>query len=106
MPVSLRESVQQVSDPQNLDASVEEVFRTMLGFECRRDSRPANPTLRLPAGRSVTSSPWKRTRPLPGSGNSRPAMILRSVVFPEPDGPSTATSFPCGTFRSTPSSAV
>ena len=40
MPVSLRESVQQVSDPQNLDASVEEVFRTMLGFECRRDARP------------------------------------------------------------------
>jgi hypothetical protein len=32
MAVSLRESVQQVSDPRNLDASVEEVFRTMLGI--------------------------------------------------------------------------
>jgi len=37
MSVSLRESVQQVSDPRNLDASVEEVFRLMLGVECRRD---------------------------------------------------------------------
>jgi len=41
MAVSLRESVQQVSDPRNLDASVEEVFRTMLGLECKRDTRPA-----------------------------------------------------------------
>ncbi len=36
MPVSLRESVEQVSDPRNLDASVEEVFRLMLGLECKR----------------------------------------------------------------------
>ncbi len=36
MAVSLRESVQQVSDPRNLDASVEEVFRLMLGVECQR----------------------------------------------------------------------
>lgn len=35
MAVSLRESVQQVSDPRNLDASVEEVFRLMLGMECQ-----------------------------------------------------------------------
>ena len=41
MLVSLRESVQQISDPRNLDASVEEVFRTMLGLECKRDTRPA-----------------------------------------------------------------
>ena len=38
MAVSLRESVQLVSDPRNLDASVEEVFRLMLGVECRRDA--------------------------------------------------------------------
>jgi hypothetical protein len=31
MAVSLRESVQLVSDPRNLDASVEEVFQLMLG---------------------------------------------------------------------------
>lgn len=36
MAVSLRESLDQVSDPRNLDASVEEVFRTMLGLECLR----------------------------------------------------------------------
>jgi chemotaxis protein CheX len=40
MAVSLRESVQLVSDPRNLDASVEEVFQLMLGVDCRRDSRP------------------------------------------------------------------
>ena len=32
MAVSLRESVQLVSDPRNLDASVEEVFELMLGL--------------------------------------------------------------------------
>jgi chemotaxis protein CheX len=41
MAVSLRESVQMVSDPRNLDASVEEVFRLMLGVACRRDTAPA-----------------------------------------------------------------
>lgn len=37
MTVSLRESVELVSDPRNLDASVEEVFQMMLGVNCRRD---------------------------------------------------------------------
>ncbi len=36
MGVSLRESVEQIADPRNLDASVEEVFQMMLGTECRR----------------------------------------------------------------------
>jgi len=40
MAVSLRESVQLVSDPQNLDASVEEVFQLMLGVNCGRISEP------------------------------------------------------------------
>jgi chemotaxis protein CheX len=40
MAVSLRESVQLVSDPRNLDESVEEVFKLMLGVDCRRDSGP------------------------------------------------------------------
>jgi len=40
MAVSLRESVQLVSDPRNLDASVEEVFQLMLGVTCGRDSGP------------------------------------------------------------------
>jgi len=38
MAVSLRESVHLVSDPRNLDASVEEVFQLMLGVNCRRDA--------------------------------------------------------------------
>jgi chemotaxis protein CheX len=42
MAVSLRESVQLVSDPRNLDASVEEVFQMMLGVECRREEGPAH----------------------------------------------------------------
>jgi chemotaxis protein CheX len=37
MAVSLRESLQLVSDPRNLDASVEEVFQLMLGVNCRRE---------------------------------------------------------------------
>jgi chemotaxis protein CheX len=41
MAVSLRESVQLVSDPRNLDASVDEVFQLMLGVTCRRDPGPA-----------------------------------------------------------------
>jgi chemotaxis protein CheX len=41
MTVSLRESVQLVSDPRNLDASVEEVFHLMLGVNCQRDPGPA-----------------------------------------------------------------
>ncbi len=38
MAVSLRESVERVSDPQNLDASVEEVFQLMLAIECRHEA--------------------------------------------------------------------
>lgn len=37
MGVSLRESVELVADPRKLDASVHEVFQTMLGLDCRRD---------------------------------------------------------------------
>jgi chemotaxis protein CheX len=38
MACSLRESVHLVSDPRNLDASVEEVFGLMLGVNCQRYS--------------------------------------------------------------------
>jgi chemotaxis protein CheX len=41
MAQSLRKSMNLVSDPRNLDASVEEVFRLMLGVNCRRDPGPA-----------------------------------------------------------------
>jgi len=40
MPQSLRDSVQRVSDPQNLDASVEEVFHLMLGAACQKSTPP------------------------------------------------------------------
>lgn len=36
MPVSLREYRNEIADPRNLDASVEEVFQMMLGVPCRR----------------------------------------------------------------------
>src|SRR6185295_1479687 len=50
------------------------------------------------------SSPSNETAP--ESGQSRPAMIRSSVVLPEPDGPSNASSSPLATLRSTPSSAA
>jgi chemotaxis protein CheX len=53
MAVSLRESLQEVSDPRNLDASVEEVFQLMLGVNCQRDAGPADPSLQEPE--SVTA---------------------------------------------------
>jgi chemotaxis protein CheX len=53
MAVSLRESLQQVSDPRNLDASVEEVFQLMLGVNCRRDTAPASQAIVEPE--SVTA---------------------------------------------------
>jgi chemotaxis protein CheX len=37
MAVSLRKCVDKVSDPRNLDQSVEEVFHLMLGTDCMRD---------------------------------------------------------------------
>jgi chemotaxis protein CheX len=41
MTLSLRENVHLVSDPRNLDASVEEVFQLMLGVNCQRYEGPA-----------------------------------------------------------------
>lgn len=43
MAVSLRESVDKISDPGNLDASVHEVFQLMLGVECERVPASAGP---------------------------------------------------------------
>jgi len=40
MTLSLRDSMDLVSDPRNLDASVEEVFKMMLGVECQRYPGP------------------------------------------------------------------
>ncbi len=40
MSISLRASVEKVSDPRNLDESVQEVFEMMLGVDCQRDPAP------------------------------------------------------------------
>ena len=40
MAQSLRDSIDVVSDPRNLDTSVEEVFHLMLGVNCRRYTGP------------------------------------------------------------------
>jgi len=53
MAVSLRASLQLVSDPRNLDASVEEVFQLMLGVNCRREDN--QPGLNIPEPESVTA---------------------------------------------------
>jgi chemotaxis protein CheX len=43
MGVSLRESVELIADPKNLDASVIEVFQTMMGGSCLREKGVAVP---------------------------------------------------------------
>jgi chemotaxis protein CheX len=40
MALSLRESLEKVSDPRSLDRGVEEVFHLMLGVDCARDWSP------------------------------------------------------------------
>jgi chemotaxis protein CheX len=51
---TLRDSMQLVSNPENLDASVEEVFHLMLGLTCHRISEP-RPLPPVPEGESVTA---------------------------------------------------
>jgi chemotaxis protein CheX len=43
MPMSLRESLSEIADPRNLDASVMEVFQLMLGTSCRREDADLEP---------------------------------------------------------------
>jgi len=42
---------------------------------------------------------------VPPSGRSNPAISRRSVVFPQPDGPSNATTSPRSTHKEAPSTA-
>src|SRR5687768_13506903 len=60
------------------------------------------PTPRSRAGRSVTSRPWRTTRP--ESGRSSPAMMRRMVVLPDPEAPSSTSASPCPTSKLTSSS--
>jgi chemotaxis protein CheX len=40
MPVSRQQSIEQFSDPRSLDASVEEIFGTVLGWSCQQHPAP------------------------------------------------------------------
>src|SRR5262249_9717041 len=62
------------------------------------------PTFRSRTAASVTSRPSWRTEP--ESAISRPAMMRRSVVFPEPEGPRSASSAPSSTSRLTSARAT
>src|SRR5690606_16653305 len=62
-----------------------------------------NPTCRRRTSTPVASSPANSTLPL--SAVSSPAMIRSSVVLPQPDGPSKATSSPVSICSDTSSSA-
>src|ERR1700739_1101912 len=61
------------------------------------------PTRRRRAERARKSSPPKRTSP--ASGRSRPASTRKSVVFPEPEGPSRARNSLSAAARETSFSA-
>jgi hypothetical protein len=62
------------------------------------------PMSRFAAGTDEMSLPSTRTDPL--SANSKPAAMRRAVVFPQPDGPSSATSSPGAMSRENPSRAL
>ncbi|GAA5011933.1 hypothetical protein GCM10025734_56920 [Kitasatospora paranensis] len=52
----------------------------------------------LVGGRAVTS--WPPMSTVPEVGSSRPAIMRRVVVLPQPEAPSRAKNEPCGTVRS------
>src|SRR6516225_2391036 len=60
--------------------------------------------LRSRGGRGVTTRPSISTSPV--DGVSSPAIILSSVVLPQPDGPSSTRNSPSRTGRSMPSTAA
>src|SRR3989339_1177856 len=62
------------------------------------------PVLRRWGGRSLTGWPSNRMRP--SSGVQKPAIMRRSVVLPQPDGPSRKKHSPSWISRDTPSTAV
>ena len=58
------------------------------------------PVLRRQGGRFVTSMPPMRA--LPALGATKPAIIRKVVVLPQPDGPSSTTNSPSATSSVTP----
>ena len=86
--------------PRRLAAARAGRTRRSRRSSCGRTARSAGTRSRRWRSRtsaSVASSPWNST--LPVSGTSSPAMMRSSVVLPEPDGPSSATSSPAGMSR-------
>ena len=79
---------------------------------CRTPSCAGRPHSSGRPSRSVGAAVedrWRRDPPMytrPASTRSRPARQRRSVVFPQPDGPSRTTNSLSFTSRSTPSTAV
>src|SRR5919198_2675956 len=59
--------------------------------------RPRN---RASASSSKPPSSWPATTTVPESGRSRPAMTIRRVDFPDPDGPTMPTASPRPILRS------
>ena len=70
-------------------------------FDCNVRTRPRR--ARRAGGSIVTSSPSSRTRP--ASARTVPASTRSAVVFPEPFGPTSATTRPGSSSRSNPSRA-
>ena len=62
------------------------------------------PMSRLCTGRSVMSLPPTWTRP--ESGSSKPAIMRKDVVLPQPDGPSREKNSPAAMSSVTPSTAT
>jgi chemotaxis protein CheX len=55
MSLTLRDSVNLLSDPENLNASVFEVFEKMLGMKCELEQPDGVPFIVIDAGESVTA---------------------------------------------------
>ena len=72
----------------------------------RRPGAPAAPGAGALAGRGAEwSSGWPSNRTSPAVGRCSPTSVRASVVLPEPDSPTSATTSPARTARSTPSRA-
>jgi hypothetical protein len=57
---------------------------------------------RIRSGSDIDVTSLSPTRTRPSSGRSRPPTMLSSVVFPDPDRPRSATSWPACTVKETP----
>ena len=77
----------------------------ILRFEGKSRSRCGMKETRPSRSAAWQLLPSKRRMP-PASGSSRPATILKSVLLPQPLGPTTVTNSPGATLASRPANAV